>query len=230
MGIVVSTFLLVHSLHILAHHDRALSIHPYMDMFFEILLLVRVTFAIPRPYLWIETWRKFARARQQPTPQLVGDALNRIYRNPNQLERFLLYFYYTWLFISSAVSLFTPYRTELGQRVWTHLLLNFACIIVHRMACISIFYYLLNSDMERGVHKSVIEKESKVFKFSTLSDSIDAECSICFADYDRDDEVRVLKCGHDYHKSCVDEWLMRHRNRCPKCMSVIGAFTRLHTD
>lgn len=232
MGIVVSSLLLCHSLYILSTHDRSASSNASMDVFYEILLLFRVIFAIPRPYLWLASWRKFANARMQPTPQLVGEALNNIYIHQSRIEKFLLYFYFGWLFTSSVVNLFSPYRTELGQKVWHHLLLNYLFIVLHRVICIGIFYYLVNSDIPRGVHHSVIENESSVSKFSLLAGTIDAECPICFADYDDNEDVRVLKCGHDFHKSCIDQWLMRHRNRCPKCMSVVGAsvLARIHAD
>ena len=233
LGMIVSSCLLGHSLYVLNEYDRSGTQHYYMDVFFETMLLLRVVFAIPRPYIWLNTWKKFVRARTQPTPQLVGQALTDIYNKQNALEKFLLYFYYGWLVFLSLVTLFTPYRTELGRSVWNHLLLNYGCIVLHRMTCIGMFYYLVNSDIPRGVHPSVIEKESKVARFGSARERIsEPECSICFADYEEDDEVRILKCKHEYHKSCVDQWLMRHRNRCPKCLSVVGtnAVTRWRLD
>lgn len=41
-------------------------------------------------------------------------------------------------------------------------------------------------------------------------------CSICMDDFEDGDVVRDLKCGHSYHRGCVDEWLMR-KNTCPLC-------------
>jgi len=224
LGILVSSCLLAHSLFILNEHDRSTTSHFYMDVFFEAMLLLRVVFAIPRPYIWLSTWRKFIQARTQPTPQLVGEALTDIYTKQNALEKFLLYFYYGWLLFLSLVTLLTPYRTEFGRSVWNHLLLNYACIVLHRMTCIGMFYYLVNSDIPRGIHPSVIEKESRVVIYADASHSLsEPECSICFAEYEKGDEIRILKCKHEYHKSCVDQWLMRHRNRCPKCLTVVGS-------
>ena len=227
LGLIVSTTLLGHSLYILNSHDRASSTYPSMDLFFESALLLRVIFAIPRPYIWLNTWKKFTRARAQPTPQLVGEALTRIYTHQNKIEKFLLYFYYGWLLITSVVALFSPYRTDFGRAVWHHLLLNYACIVLHRMTCIGIFYYLVNSDIARGVGVAVIDSESTVDSFDVNQDGVSTECSICYADYTAEDLVRTLRCGHAFHKHCVDEWLTRHRNRCPMCMHVVGGHTRL---
>jgi len=39
-------------------------------------------------------------------------------------------------------------------------------------------------------------------------------CSICRDDFVDGDIIRDLKCGHSYHRGCVDEWLLR-KNTCP---------------
>jgi len=44
-----------------------------------------------------------------------------------------------------------------------------------------------------------------------------AECSICLNELDCNDSVRVLSsCGHCFHRSCIDLWLLR-RADCPLC-------------
>lgn len=46
---------------------------------------------------------------------------------------------------------------------------------------------------------------------------LDKECSICLNDFDDGDTVRRLSvCGHSFHKSCIDLWLLR-RPDCPLC-------------
>lgn len=45
----------------------------------------------------------------------------------------------------------------------------------------------------------------------------DTECSICLNEFDEGDTVRRLtNCGHCFHKSCIDLWLLR-RADCPLC-------------
>lgn len=223
LGMFFSSTLLGQCLFILVSHDRSSSAYPDMDIFFECALLLRVICAIPRPYIWFSTWRRFIHARTQPTPELVSQALVGIYSSQNKLEKFLLYFYYAWLLTMSLVALVTPYRTDFGKSVWQHLLLNYAFIVVHRMLCIGIFYYLVNSDMARGLHPAVLEKETRVFAFSNDAGTKVVECSICYGDYEEGQFLRSLGCGHDYHRVCIDEWLTRHRNRCPMCLHVVGS-------
>jgi len=43
-------------------------------------------------------------------------------------------------------------------------------------------------------------------------------CLVCLSDYEAEDEARMLvKCGHLFHKDCIDQWLTEGRNSCPLC-------------
>lgn len=42
----------------------------------------------------------------------------------------------------------------------------------------------------------------------------DTQCVICCEDLAQGDEVRTLRCGHIYHKDCIDVWLRRSRLCC----------------
>ncbi|KAI3971845.1 hypothetical protein MKW92_028592, partial [Papaver armeniacum] len=39
-------------------------------------------------------------------------------------------------------------------------------------------------------------------------------CTICQAEYERQERVSVLKCGYEYHTDCIRQWLME-KNFCP---------------
>ncbi|KAJ3039480.1 hypothetical protein HDV00_012160 [Rhizophlyctis rosea] len=50
-------------------------------------------------------------------------------------------------------------------------------------------------------------------------------CSICFCDYEPGDRLRELACGHRFHKTCIDPWLLpdktkneRGHRTCPLCV------------
>jgi hypothetical protein len=45
----------------------------------------------------------------------------------------------------------------------------------------------------------------------------DDTCALCLEDYEVDEVLRELRCGHRYHASCVDEWLTRTKRTCPVC-------------
>lgn len=44
-------------------------------------------------------------------------------------------------------------------------------------------------------------------------------CVICMEHFKENDEVRVLKCQHTYHKNCIDTWLLQSASTpsCPLC-------------
>ncbi len=41
-------------------------------------------------------------------------------------------------------------------------------------------------------------------------------CAICIESYRVADVVRILPCGHRFHRSCIDQWLLEKRT-CPMC-------------
>lgn len=50
----------------------------------------------------------------------------------------------------------------------------------------------------------------------------ECECSICLNDIEGDDTVRQLSCGHTFHRSCIDLWLLRNA-ACPLCKQCVNA-------
>jgi len=46
-------------------------------------------------------------------------------------------------------------------------------------------------------------------------------CAICMTDYETAEEYRVLPCGHDFHKACIDQWLKK-KALCPLCRTWIN--------
>lgn len=56
-------------------------------------------------------------------------------------------------------------------------------------------------------------------KQGTNKRSVDAECSICFCEYEKGDKIvwSDLKCRHAFHKECILPWLVKGKKRCPVC-------------
>uniref|UniRef100_A0A0N4ZIC3 RING-type domain-containing protein n=1 Tax=Parastrongyloides trichosuri TaxID=131310 RepID=A0A0N4ZIC3_PARTI len=53
---------------------------------------------------------------------------------------------------------------------------------------------------------------------------MESECPICIDPYNAGDIIRILPCGHIYHKTCSEIWLLEHRT-CPLCKSdILKAF------
>ncbi|CAO1616709.1 unnamed protein product [Parajaminaea phylloscopi] len=43
------------------------------------------------------------------------------------------------------------------------------------------------------------------------------ECPICLCNFEEGEMVRLLPCQHLFHKTCVDEWLIKIKKFCPSC-------------
>ena len=53
-------------------------------------------------------------------------------------------------------------------------------------------------------------------------DSSNETCAICLDEYEEDDGLRELPCGHRFHVDCIDEWLTRVNSVCPLCKYDVG--------
>ncbi|XP_006154706.1 E3 ubiquitin-protein ligase RNF43 isoform X1 [Tupaia chinensis] len=42
-------------------------------------------------------------------------------------------------------------------------------------------------------------------------------CAICLEEFSEGQELRIISCLHEFHRTCVDPWLHQHRT-CPLCM------------
>ena len=51
----------------------------------------------------------------------------------------------------------------------------------------------------------------------TNDDLAEGSCPVCQGDWEAGDEVRVLPCEHQFHTSCIDQWLRKHKANCPLC-------------
>lgn len=77
------------------------------------------------------------------------------------------------------------------------------------------FWKLSMPTLEDNENASTVASEDDR-KRCPSHDSIDA-CGVCLAEFDDGDELRVLPCGHYFHQSCIDHWLLRSATVCPSC-------------
>jgi len=54
------------------------------------------------------------------------------------------------------------------------------------------------------------------------NDGVETSCAVCLSDFDWDDKLRRLPCGHCFHRACIDKWLKRNKV-CPLCLHDIEA-------
>ncbi|KAJ0106462.1 hypothetical protein Patl1_19186 [Pistacia atlantica] len=55
---------------------------------------------------------------------------------------------------------------------------------------------------------------------SHLSIHVDKKCTICQEEYEEDDEMGKLDCGHSFHIQCIKQWLAQ-KNACPVCKITV---------
>ena len=80
----------------------------------------------------------------------------------------------------------------------------------------------------KGATQDLIDGlDTRVFKKrenTNLSEEEEEEeeecCCICLTEYEENQVIRMLPCGHHYHRECVDEWLKVNAT-CPTCRTSI---------
>lgn len=64
-------------------------------------------------------------------------------------------------------------------------------------------------NFKKGLSKDDLEK-------------LETECPICYCDFEDDEKVKKLKCGHIFHVDCIKEWLTKYNHTCSVCNSSAG--------
>jgi hypothetical protein len=222
LGICCTCLLVSHCGYLVLRHRGS---EEYFDDILSAVCILRILCALPRPYYWWHVHRLFVEARDQPTPQLVRDhLLTNLGSKPIRVDRWFMVFYHFWLLFVTCLVWFAPFRqTTFAEQLWSHCQANYLWIITHRLLCVSMFYVLKNSNIHRGIPESVLQHYTTVEEFALPWTGVGSpECAICFGDYDEGDTVRKLQCGHHFHQSCIDRWLLQHQNHCPFCNAVVG--------
>ncbi|KAI3796221.1 hypothetical protein L1987_38887 [Smallanthus sonchifolius] len=48
------------------------------------------------------------------------------------------------------------------------------------------------------------------------------ECAVCLLKIEEDDEIRVLRCDHLFHKACLDRCVEYRHTTCPLCRDFLS--------
>jgi len=71
-----------------------------------------------------------------------------------------------------------------------------------------------------GASKELIESKTSLLQFRKCEVYENDSCTVCIADFEESDGIRMLPCTHIYHIACIDDWLKRKKN-CPMCRKSI---------
>jgi hypothetical protein len=92
-------------------------------------------------------------------------------------------------------------------------LLRYACVEAVLMLCDWMKVQASRLDAWKVIAKST--------QRIIASDDDSIRCVVCLSNYLHGEEVRKLRCQHEFHSSCIDEWLVRNPS-CPICRCDFG--------
>lgn len=68
--------------------------------------------------------------------------------------------------------------------------------------------------------KAISKLKTRGFQDTQNSQECEETCAVCLENYKDGETLRILPCKHEFHKTCIDPWLLNHRT-CPMCKSNI---------
>ncbi|KAK1422216.1 hypothetical protein QVD17_25179 [Tagetes erecta] len=75
-------------------------------------------------------------------------------------------------------------------------------------------------NVNTGLTEETICKRLKQKTYVSVADQPDDEpCCVCQEEYKNGDDLGALECGHEFHTSCIKQWLLQ-KNACPVCKSA----------
>lgn len=78
----------------------------------------------------------------------------------------------------------------------------------------------------RGATQELIDAMPLVEYSADLLDgspeTSETSCAVCLSEFEWEDMLRRLPCGHNFHRACIDKWLKRNKV-CPLCLQDIEA-------
>lgn len=110
----------------------------------------------------------------------------------------------------------------LSTEKWTDKILAFLVMICLIFGIHKLCNYLVNRVSSFDpVFSDFNILSSDLIKFKNLLTQDNPHCTICFEDFEGDEDVRILECQHYFHPKCIDRWLIGHSKKCPCCRSYI---------
>ncbi|KAI3730424.1 hypothetical protein L1987_61594 [Smallanthus sonchifolius] len=74
------------------------------------------------------------------------------------------------------------------------------------------------SEEKISEHLHVYTEKGKMIE-NCEGEEVDSCCCICLGEYEKNEKMGRLDCGHGYHEDCIKRWLLS-KNVCPMCRST----------
>nr|XP_033508796.1 putative RING-H2 finger protein ATL71 [Nicotiana tomentosiformis] len=83
-------------------------------------------------------------------------------------------------------------------------------------------YDSLDREIEKEFGIDISEYlETRIFYAPICEDEEKDACFICAYEYEYDDIIGTLQCGHDFHADCAKKWLLTRTKSCPCCSDPV---------
>jgi len=101
-------------------------------------------------------------------------------------------------------------------------IIQLSAMFVSSLASWGFFVGFFQNNSPKAAPKHVIEKLDLVSYTRDLFGDDDSPCcAICLGEFEENDQLRRLPCGHQqFHSCCVDHWLSK-AGRCPLCVADV---------
>ncbi|TPX70681.1 hypothetical protein SpCBS45565_g01649 [Spizellomyces sp. 'palustris'] len=70
---------------------------------------------------------------------------------------------------------------------------------------------------EKDKDEKDVKTEPVQWGIKDLLASTREKCMICLTPYEEEDQLRIMRCRHGFHRECLDQWLTQYHNSCPLC-------------
>ncbi len=114
----------------------------------------------------------------------------------------------------------SPIRYRIPQRRMNIRLQNIFNLVYQQNLENQILNQVLQESFEEEQERQLIDMARELniqkVKLSDCEKDKYTECRICLCDYNSEDYIGILPCGHDFHFACIQEWGKRKPN-CPYC-------------
>ncbi|XP_065577949.1 E3 ubiquitin-protein ligase goliath-like isoform X2 [Artemia franciscana] len=131
--------------------------------------------------------------------------------------------------IHVAISIGTKYTfkyTNINRTSVMFVSISFIVLMVISLGWL-IFYYVqrfrylhardkISRQLVTAAQRALSKVPTKMIKGGDVETGEVECCAICIEPFKNNETIRHLPCKHDYHKECIDPWLLEHRT-CPMC-------------